>query len=59
VAVDWSSVESDVLNAIAGVLGTAWQTNYPGAVAQIQAILAAGQQIERAHSDSQQSDAAG
>lgn len=49
-AIDWSSVASDVTTAIAGVLGRAWQTNYPAASVQIQSILAAGQQLEQTQS---------
>ena len=46
-AINWSSVGSDILNAITGVLGPAWQTNYPSALAQVQAIIAAGQQLDQ------------
>jgi hypothetical protein len=45
-AIDWSSVGTNALNAAAAALGAAWNIAQPAASAQIAALMQVGQQIE-------------
>ena len=45
-AIDWSTVSSEMGTSVAGVVGPAWQNASTGASVQFAALVAAGQQIE-------------
>jgi hypothetical protein len=45
-AIDWSTVGSQMGTSVEGVVGPAWQNASKGASVQFAALVAAGQQIE-------------
>jgi hypothetical protein len=45
-AVDWSKVSTQIMNALVGVLAKDWKTVEPAASAQIAALVQIGQTIE-------------
>jgi hypothetical protein len=45
-AIDWSTVGSQMGTSVEGVVGAAWQNAATGASVQFAALVAAGQQIE-------------
>jgi hypothetical protein len=55
-AIDWSSVGSQMGASVKGVVGPAWQNASTGASVQFAALLAAGQQIELNKDSMQQAE---
>ncbi len=55
-AIDWSSVGSQMGAAVKDVVGPAWQNASTGASVQFAALLAAGQQIELNKASMQQAE---
>ena len=45
-AIDWTKTADDVLKAVAGVVGGAWNTVKPAASAQVSSLIQTGQAIE-------------
>ncbi len=46
-AINWNTVETQIEQAVSGIVGGAWQNAGAGASAQFAAIIAVGKQIEQ------------
>jgi hypothetical protein len=56
VAINWTTVETQIAQAVAGIVGPAWQNAATGASTQFAAIIAAGKQIEADRNSMQQAE---
>jgi hypothetical protein len=55
-AINWTTVERQIEQAVGGIVGTAWQNAASGASAQLAELIAAGQQIEADRKNMQQAE---
>jgi hypothetical protein len=55
-AINWTTVETQLEQAVKGVVGGAWQNAAAGASAQLAAIIAVGKQIEAGQNGMQQAE---
>jgi hypothetical protein len=55
-AINWTTVETQLEQAVKGVVGGAWQNASVGASAQFAAIIAVGKQIEADRNSMQQAE---
>jgi|SRR5271166_179975 len=55
-AINWTTVETQIAQEVSGIVGGAWQNAAAGASAQFAAIIAVGKQIEQDRDSMQQAE---
>jgi hypothetical protein len=55
-AIDWTTVERQIEQAVGGIVGAGWQNAASGASVQLAALIAAGKQIELDRKNMQQDE---